>query len=127
MVRYMDDFIFWHASRNDVTVTDQECRKFLTESLRLTAQPLDRVNRSSFGVTFVGFRMFAGTIRLAASRRRRFLFVKRKWECEWLAGRIDAMQLQRGYDAAHAITLHADAEKWRRWLAIDSPIWHDEV
>lgn len=127
LVRYMDDFVFWGDSRNDVVSIERKCREFLGDALKLEAKPDRQINRSSAGVTLCGFRVFAGTIRLAASRRRRFRHVKRSWEREWLAGTIDSRQLQRGYEAAHAITLHADAANWRRQLAIDSPDWHDEV
>ena len=127
IVRYMDDFIFWGDSRREVAVVERASREFLFESLRLTAKPDQQINRSSSGVTLCGFRIFPGTIRLAASRRRRFRLVKRRWERAWLEGRIDARQLQRGYDAARAIVIHADAGNWRGRLESDSPNWHDDV
>lgn len=127
MLRYMDDFIFWADSRRQVLATEHACRDFLGEQLRLTAKPGPQINRSGSGVTLCGFRVFPGTIRLASSRRRRFRRGKRKWEQRWLAGEIDSPELQRGYDAVHAITLHADTEQWRRNLAINPPDWHDDV
>ncbi len=127
MVRYMDDFIFWGNSRREVSATDAACRAFLRNELKLEAKPNRQINRSSGGVTLCGFRVFPGTIRLAQSRMRRFRHGKRKWERRWLAGEISSRELQRGYDAVHAITLHADADQWRRQLAMDSPEWHDDV
>ena len=71
--------------------------------------------------------IYAGTIRLAASRRRRFRRTQAKWEQLWLAGRLTPNQLQGGWSAALAITLHADSLAWRRRLAASPPAWYEDV
>ncbi len=76
-----------------------------------------------------GYRIFAGTIRLARSRRKRYVRAKRYWEHEFCAGRLKVRHLQMGFDAALAITAHADATTWRRRQALEfSPsAWYDEA
>lgn len=126
-VRYMDDFLFWRDSKSQVLEIESACRRFLGDQLQLTAKDNQQINRSDQGITFCGYRIFPGTIRLAASRRQRFRFHKRQWERLWLNGQITSKQLQRGFDAALAITLHADAARWRGGLAADHAGWHDDV
>jgi hypothetical protein len=51
---------------------------------------------------------------LSRRRKRRYAECRRKWERAFAAGEIDAATLQAGYSSALAITLHADADAWRR-------------
>lgn len=76
-----------------------------------------------------GYRVFAGTIRLSRSRQRHYIRSKRYWERQYREGHIGPRQLQAGYDAALAITAHADAAAWRRRQGLEfSPsMWYEEV
>lgn len=53
-------------------------------------------------------------LRLSARRRKRYRERRAVWEAAWREGHIDALTLQRGYDAVRAITFHADGRNWRR-------------
>lgn len=127
VVRYMDDFVFWSESRKEARRSVAAVREFAETSLRLSLREPGEINRSNHGVTLCGYRIYAGTIRLAASRRRRFRRTQQKWEQLWLAGRLTPEQLQSGYSAALAITLHADSLEWRRRLAANPPAWYEDV
>ncbi|NQV28873.1 MAG: hypothetical protein HQ518_31350 [Rhodopirellula sp.] len=127
MVRYMDDFAFWCDSRNETRDATASVREFAKASLKLTLREPGEINRSSHGITLCGYRIYAGTIRLATSRRRRFSQTQAKWERLWLEGRLTPQQLQCGYSAALAITLHADSVEWRRRLAANPPAWYEDV
>jgi hypothetical protein len=129
LVRYVDDFVFWTCKRAEAVRTTQEIQAFLARELLLTAKEPVQINRSERGVTICGFRVRPGTIRLSQRRRRRYLDARRHCEQDYLAGRIDAGELQRAYDAAHAITAHADARAWRRARAASWPgtEWYDRV
>lgn len=124
MVRYMDDFAFWSDDREEARAAVTE---FVANSLRLTLREPGEINRSSHGITLCGYRIYAGSIRLAASRRRRFRQTQVKWERLWLTGDLTRAELQNGYAAALAITLHADSRQWRRRLASNAPAWYDDV
>jgi hypothetical protein len=95
----------------------------------LTVKDTVQINRSARGLPICGYRVFAGTIQLARSRRQRYVQSKRRWEGRFQAGRINARELQAGYDAALAITAHAHAAAWRRRQAFEfSPsLWYEEV
>jgi hypothetical protein len=129
LVRYMDDFVFWEGSRANVRDIVRRAGDFLQDELKLIAKDTLQVNQSVRGLTMCGYRIFAGVIRLARSRRKRYVRAKRYWEHQFHAGRINARGLQRGYAAALAITAHADAASWRRRQALDfSPaVWYEDV
>jgi RNA-directed DNA polymerase len=114
LVRYMDDILIWDRSRLRVTEQVWAVREFLHVQLALTMKEPFPINRSRHGVTVCGYRIHAGTILLAASRKRRFREARRYWEGEYRRGRIDALQLQRGMDSALSIIAHADAQTWRK-------------
>jgi hypothetical protein len=102
---------------------------FLRLELDLTVKETWQINQSARGLPICGYRIFPGTIRLARSRRRRYVRVKRHWERQYRAGRISSRKLQAGFDAALAITAHADAAAWRRRqiLEFSSAMWYEDV
>mgnify|MGYP002378202041 CR=1 FL=1 len=114
MVRYMDDVLWWCESQTTARVTLEEVRGFLWRVRRLALKPDVRIGQSAQGVTFLGFRVLPGQLRMALRRRRRYTAARRRWEQRYAAGAVDARVLQAGYDAALAITAHADAVAWRR-------------
>ncbi|MEM7478500.1 MAG: RNA-directed DNA polymerase, partial [Planctomycetota bacterium] len=128
MVRYMDDFVFWCPDLAETKSAVAAVREFSEETLQLSLRDSGEINSSRQGVTLCGYRIYRGTIRLSASRRKRFRQTKAKWEELWLSGKITAKQLQNGYSAALAITLHADSLQWRRQgLAANAPAWYECV
>ena len=76
MVRYMDDFVFWADSRQRVMEVVRQARHFVGDNLKLMVKDTLQVNRSERGLPMCGYRVFAGTIRLARSRRKRYLRAK---------------------------------------------------
>ena len=114
MVRYMDDTVWWVEDNTQARQTLDALREHLQHTRRLHIKPTAQIGRSSQGLSFLGFRIRAGTLRLLRRRRRRYAAARRRWERAFLAGDIDAHQLQAGVDAALAITAHADAVAWRQ-------------
>lgn len=129
MVRYMDDFVAWDASRQRMVDIVNQTKAFLQQELKLTAKDTVQINRSARGLPMCGYRIFAGTIQLARSRRKRYVRAKDYWERHYHTGKIDARHLQTGFDAALAITAHAQATTWRRRQALEfSPsVWYEDV
>ncbi len=129
LVRYMDDFVFFGGSRQRVGEVMRQTRDFLRLELKLTVKDTLQINQSARGLPICGYRIFPGTIRLARSRRRRYIQAKRHWEWPYRAGRISARKLQAGFDAALAITAHADAAAWRRRQALvfSAAMWYEDV
>ena len=58
--------------------------------------------------------MTPGQLKLSPRRRRRYQQRRQDWEVAYAQGRIDALTLQRAYDAVHAITLPGNSRNWRR-------------
>ena len=130
MVRYMDDFVFWDQSRQRVVNVVKQACGFVAQHLHLTVKDTIQINRSDRVLPICGYRVFPGTIRLARSRRQRYIRAKQRWERRYRMGQISARQLQAGYDAALAITAHADAAAWRRRgqaFDLSSDMWYEEV
>jgi RNA-directed DNA polymerase len=112
MVRYMDDFVFWGTTREEVRSCVDGVDEFLSQNLKLESRPPTLINRSSHGVTVCGYRVFPGTIHLSRTRQDRFTQALTHWESERLAGRINSLGLQRRIDATLGMTADADARNW---------------
>ena len=113
-VRYMDDVIWWCYSRECARETLKQVCAYAAEERLLTVKASTQINRSAQGVSFCGYRITLGQLKLSRRRQRRYQQLRRDWELAYAEGRIDALTLQRGYDAVHAITLPADSTSWRR-------------
>jgi len=75
-IRYVDDFIILHKSREQLIKWKQEINKFLNDKLRLTLHPDKSFIKSvSAGIGFVGFRNFYH-YRLLRKRNIRKMHVK---------------------------------------------------
>lgn len=113
-VRYMDDIIWWCDSRATARATLQQVHAYVTTERLLTVKPATQINRSDHGVSFCGYRITPGQLRLSRRRRRRYQQLRQHWEMAYHAELIDARTLQRAYDAVHAITLPASSRGWRQ-------------
>lgn len=114
IARYMDDSVFFGHSRQQVHDALHAVHHFAEQRLGLTLRPDYRLQRSQQGLSFVGFRIFAGTIRLSRRRAERYRRARRRWEDAYLRGAIDARTLQAGYASALAITALADSRAYRK-------------
>lgn len=126
-VRYMDDFLVWGDSREAVARAVSQARNFVTTRLQLEIKDNLEINRSARGVTFCGFRVFPGAIRLTQRRKLRFRQCLNEWERKWRAGEIDASELQRGADAAWGIVQQAASAQWLLSLRLNRQAWRDDV
>lgn len=112
-VRYMDDMVWWCEGAEDARATLAEAGP-VVEALGLTLKGPGFVQRSRAGLSFLGFRVYPGVLKLSRRRQRRYREARARWEAAFEAGEISAGALQRCYDAAFAITAHADAAGFRR-------------
>ncbi|MCB9701890.1 MAG: HRDC domain-containing protein [Myxococcales bacterium] len=113
MVRYMDDVVAWCSGREQARAIFDGIRGRIAE-LGLEIRGEGLIQRSACGLSFLGYRVFAGGLRLSRRRRRRYARGRRALEAAYGRGEIDAEGLQVGFDAVLAITAHADAAAWRR-------------
>ena len=112
--RYMDDLVWFCASREEAKRTLERARAFAKAELELELKPDASVQRSDRGVPFCGFRVLPRRLRMSRRRKRRYSAARRRHERDFELGGIRAGELQRGFDSAVAITAHADAWAFRR-------------
>jgi retron-type reverse transcriptase len=71
-VRYMDDFVLWHAERDALALFRQQVDEFLGERLQLEFKPAV-LQPCGAGLTFLGYRIFPHRVGLSPRSRHRFL------------------------------------------------------
>ena len=113
MARYMDDAIWWCSHRQQARQTLAAVARFVTERLALHLHDRSRIQRSAQGLSFLGFRIFPGVLRLSRRRQTRHRRARQRWEARYQAGVVDSNGLQAGYAAALAITTGAQCHAWR--------------
>lgn len=114
MVRYMDDVAWWCDTKEQATSVAAEAEEFLRSKLSLRIRQPMQVNRSVHGISFCGYRIYPGVIRLLRRRRRRYAEARKRWETRFHLGLINESALQAAYSSVLSMTLHADATEWRR-------------
>ncbi|KOR33014.1 hypothetical protein TI05_03630 [Achromatium sp. WMS3] len=113
-VRYMDDLIWWCQTKELAQLSLNWIRNIITEERLLTIKPKIQINRSLRGVTYCGYRILPGTLRLSTRRKRQYYIRRCYWEHLYVTGHITALQLQQAYASVHAITDGANSRKWRQ-------------
>lgn len=111
--RYMDDILWFCREREAARQTLDLLAAWLRCERGLTLKADPQINRCERGVTYCGLRVLPHGLRLTARKRRRYGAARARLETAWADGELDDEGLQRGFDAALAPTLQADARAWR--------------
>ena len=114
MVRYMDDAVAWCHDRAEAKALLEAIESFVTERLGLTLHPRRFVQRSTQGLSFLGYRIWPDALKPSRRRRRRYRKARARWEGAYATGAIDAYQLQMGYASADAILKPSHSLSFRR-------------
>ncbi len=64
-VRYMDDIIWWCREKSDVKMLLKELQAYLSEHWELAVKTNTIIQRSQQGVSYCGYHIFPGSIRLS--------------------------------------------------------------
>jgi hypothetical protein len=113
-VRYMDDFVVWGASGCELREVRDRVRSFLSGELKLELKDSTAINRTSFGMDFLGYRLFPGRCRLARRSKVRFARKFRRCERTYLCGQWSELHLQQRMQALLAFVMPADSWAYRR-------------
>jgi hypothetical protein len=113
-VRYMDDIIWWCESRREAKAQLSAACEFAKKQRLLVVKPNPQINRSARGVTFCGYRISPGALRLSRRRRQCYQRGRSKWESAWLRGELSALDLQAACAAIHSTVAHGDTQGWCR-------------
>jgi hypothetical protein len=113
-VRYMDDCVVWGDSGPDLHEVCRQARAFLVAALKLEFKPNLAINRTAFGLDFLGYRIFPHALRLARRSKVRFARKLRAYEAAQLSGDWTELQLQQRMTALLAFVRPADTWAFRR-------------
>lgn len=112
-VRYMDDMVFWGASAQALRAIAEDCRGFLSQTLRLSFKAEPEINRTVHGVDFLGSRLFPTHLELNHRSRIRFRRQLSLLEAAWNEGQISDRELQQRTTSLLAFTTAGGIASWR--------------
>lgn len=113
-VRYMDDIVWWCDSKSELKQVFQQVQAYLIESRQLEIKPNWQVQQSKIGISYCGYRILPGVLRLSLRRKRSYQKRRLYWEAQYQQGHITATQLQTCYASVHAILQGAESKAWRQ-------------
>lgn len=114
-VRYMDDFVLWSDSGNELKSAFERVSRFCGDSRQLVLKP-PCLNRCAKGVSMLGYRVFPEKILLTRRSRTRFVR-KLGTQFELLnSGVIDQDEFARHVLPLCAYVEHADSRGFRNML-----------
>ena len=112
-VRYMDDFIVWDSEKDRLRQVRDDVAGFLRDSLHLALKPVC-LNGCYMGLTFLGYRVFPGRVRLAARSRKRFRRKMARYDGNYTTGRWTEEETARHVEPLLAFVRRAESQSFRR-------------
>ena len=112
-VRYMDDFVVWGENGAELRAVFEQVRAFLAAELKLELKGNTAINRTAFGMDFLGYRLFPGTVRLARRSKVRFVQKFQRYEAAHLRGEWSELVLQQRMQALLAFVMPAESVAFR--------------
>ncbi|MEI6066545.1 MAG: reverse transcriptase/maturase family protein [Methylococcaceae bacterium] len=113
-VRYMDDIVWWCQDKECAKQVLLEVSDYLAEVCKLHLKAKVMINQSVLGLTYCGFRICPGIIRLTKRKQRRYRLLCQGYEENWAHNLLSDRELQTRYDAVLAGTLPARSQAWRK-------------
>ena len=122
-LRYMDDFLGFGESKEQVRCLLSGIRAFVQEELLLQLRDGVEKKPCAAGVSFLGYRVFPHRTGLTRRSRRRFADKLRAYETEFAEGRWGEAELARRMQAVVGFTEWADAVGFRRKVIAELGVW----
>ncbi|MCH2212843.1 MAG: RNA-directed DNA polymerase [Fuerstiella sp.] len=110
-VRYMDDMVLWHDDRKQLERITQKCTQYLKENLDLDVKP-PILNRTDFGINFLGCRVFPTHTILSRRSRIRWRRKLQDVQRQWAQGLISEHGLQQRLNSLTAFGVAANTQSW---------------
>ncbi len=117
-LRYMDDFVLFGRSRQEMKQLLQRVKAFLHRRLSLELHGRQILNRCRMGIPFLGYRVFPERVKLANKSKNRYVRKFRKYEERYLSGEWDITTLHRHMMSLIGFTLPADAAGLRKSVIV---------
>ncbi len=112
-VRYMDDMIWFCQNKSSARRSLNHAVELL-EGEQLIVKLQRWLQPVRLGVQYCGYRISPHQILLSRRKKRAYQKHLQRWQGLWESEKIDALGLQRGYDAVHGMTALAAAQGFRR-------------
>ncbi len=112
-VRYMDDMILWHNDKDFLKDAKKHIRAFVECKLRCELKP-EILNRTKYGLPFLGYRTFPYRVKLLQQSKIRFIKKIQIAERKLDTGVWTQEQYKRSVLPLLAFTLHANTKEFRR-------------
>jgi hypothetical protein len=114
-VRYMDDFIVLGSDKKELKEAKEKISNFVEQKLCLQLkEKADILAPTIVGISFLGFLIFPGMIRLEAKKWKRFRHRVRELEHAFVSNEIDEEMLARKVQSMIGHIKHANTLQARR-------------
>ncbi|HUG66252.1 MAG TPA: hypothetical protein VMM76_00795 [Pirellulaceae bacterium] len=111
-VRYMDDMVLWHTSREALVECHGHCQEFTAAHLALDFKP-GEVQHTGAGVPFLGCRIWPTHVELNGRSKRRWRQRVRVLERAERLGLLSESNLQKRLVSLTAFSKAGGAKSWR--------------
>lgn len=112
-LRYMDDCVIWSDSRTALRDIQSRAGSFLQSRLRLDLKPAC-LNACALGMTFLGYRVFPGRVRLSRRSRDRFRRKPRNYHARYERGQWSEQETARHVEPLLAFVRRAESREYRK-------------
>lgn len=112
-VRYMDDMVIWHDSKEFLKEIKENINNKLENSLKCTLKPI-LLNFTSQGLPFLGYRLFPSHVKLLHKSKIRFIRKIRKAKTNFEAGLTTEGEYQQKILPLLSFVLHANTKNFRK-------------
>lgn len=113
-VRYMDDFVLWSNSKEELKQKRAAIIAFARETLGLELKSVPFINQTRLGMDFLGLRVFPGKLRLARTTRQRFIHKADAYARALAKGAMTEAIYQRRITALTAFVESGDTHGFRQ-------------
>ena len=109
----MDDFCVWGSSKEDLKRAKGDIEEFLANRLNLQLkEKVTRLASVSYGLPFLGFRLFPHTIRMKRDTLRRFVEKVRRYDYSLRNGLLAESRVSKAVQSIYSFVRIADSERF---------------
>ncbi len=126
-LRYMDDFILFGTSKEQMRSHLTDIRGFLRSNLFLELHEKTQINRCRLGIPFLGLRIFPDAIQLDRRSRSRFIRKYVDYEKNYMNGKWSLEKLRRQINGLIGFTMAADSAGFRNMVRKEYGVFSEEV
>lgn len=112
-LRYMDDMIVL-GGRDELVRIREQCRDYLGTKLQLKIKTGGQINRTDRGIGFLGSVVYPGVIRLSTRAKKRVRSKIKRYEKDFIKGRISDLKLQQCVSGVWNGIEHSGSMGWRK-------------